>query len=479
MTLQKWKNPLVTGTVILTLTGLLSRFIGFFYRIFLSNIFGAEGMGIYQLISPVLALSFSLTVSGIQTAISKYVASETSTRDYKTSFRTLWAGFLLAMALSAACALYIYLYADWIAVTLLLEARTAPLLRIIALSIPMATVHSCINGYFYGIRKTAIPAVSQLAEQLCRVGSVYLIYYFCRQHNMKPTISFAVAGLVIGEGASMIVSVVAILARAHQVFPVRDYESGTSHTPGRAFCNGGFFRSARRSQTPLRTAPVWSIYRGIMGQLLRLAVPLSANRLVINLLQSIEAIYIPNRLMAHGLNNADALGVYGVLTGMSLPLILFPSAITNSISVLLLPIVSEADAAGNKAAVRRAIMTSIRYCLLLGFGCTAMFLLLGRPAGRLLFHSELAGSFILTLSFICPFMYIASTLNSILNGLGKTAQTFLFSVVSLLLRLLFVFIAIPVYGIKGYLWGTLASQMLQTFLCTVSALHISHKAHRA
>ena len=209
---------------------------------------------------------------------------------------------------------------------------------------------------------------------------------------------------------------------------------------------------------------------------MQLAVPLSANRLVLNLLQSIEAIYIPNKLMAYGLNNADALGVYGVLTGMSLPLILFPSAITNSISVLLLPIVSEADASGNTGAVKRAIVTSIRCCLLLGFGCTALFLLLGRPAGRLLFHSELAGSFILTLSFICPFMYIASTLGSILNGLGKTAQTFLYSVVSLLLRLLFVFIAIPHYGIKGYLWGMLASQMLQTLLCTVSALHISHRS---
>lgn len=471
MKLQKWKNPLVTGTVILTLTGLLSRFIGFFYRIFLSNVFGAEGMGIYQLISPVLALSFALTVSGIQTAISKYVASETSTHDYKTSFRTLWAGFLLAMALSIACALYIYLYADWIAATLLLESRTAPLLRIIALSIPMATVHSCINGYFYGIRKTAIPAISQLAEQICRVGSVYLIYHICRQYHTTPTISFAVVGLVIGESASMIVSVIAILSRAHQVFPARDYQSPTGLLSGRA---------QRTCQTSsVSSGALITVYRRIMGQLLQLAVPLSANRLIINLLQSIEAIYIPNRLMAYGLSNADALGVYGVLTGMSLPLILFPSAITNSISVLLLPIVSEADASGNKNAVRRAIMTSIRYCLLLGFGCTAMFLLIGRPAGRLLFHSELAGSFIITLSFICPFMYIASTLNSILNGLGKTAQTFLFSVVSLLLRLLFVFIAIPVYGIKGYLWGTLASQMLQTLLCTISALHISHTAHRA
>ena len=439
---RNWNTPLVTGTVILTLTGLLSRFIGFFYRIFLSNAFGAEGMGIYQLIAPVLALSFALTASGIQTAISKYVASETSTHDYHTSFRTLWAGFLMAMALSLACALGIYLYADGIAVAFLMERRTAPLLRIIALSIPMATVHSCINGYFYGIRRTAIPAFSQLAEQVFRVGSVYLIYYFFRQHDMKPTISFAVAGLVIGESASMIVSVVAILARAHHVFPAHD-----RRLPG---------------------APALSSYRRICGRLLQLAIPLSANRLVLNLLQSIEAIYIPNKLMAYGLNNADALGVYGVLTGMSLPLILFPSAITNSISVLLLPIVSEADASGNTGAVKRAIVTSIRYCLLLGFGCTALFLLLGRPAGRLLFHSELAGSFILTLSFICPFLYIASTLNSILNGLGKTAQTFAFSMLSLLFRLLFVFYAIPLFGIQGYLWGLLASQLLQTMLCILA-----------
>ncbi len=472
MTFKKWTHPLITGTAILTLTGLVSRFIGFFYRIFLSNVFGAEGMGIYQLISPVLALSFSLTVSGIQTAISKYVANETSTRDYKNSFRTLWAGFLLAMALSIACALTIYLYADQIAVTFLLEERTAPLLRIIALSIPMASVHSCINGYFYGIRKTAIPAFSQLAEQVCRVGSVYLIYFVCRKHGFVPTISFAVTGLVIGESASMIVSVVAILARAHHVFP-------NSKSAGRSFFHQHrptpVSGNARR-QASLPLSAVISVYRRITGQLLRLAVPLSANRLILNLLQSVEAIYIPNRLMAYGLDNADALGVYGVLTGMSLPLILFPSAITNSISVLLLPILSEADANGNQAAVKRAILTSIRSCLLLGFACTAMFLLFGRTAGRLLYGSELAGSFILTLSFLCPFMYIASMLNSILNGIGKTIQTFLFSVISLLLRLLFVFFAIPRFGIQGYLWGMLASQMLQTLLCTVSALCVSRKA---
>ena len=435
---MKRKNPLLIGTAILTVTGLLSRFIGFFYRIFLSKVFGAEGMGIYQLISPVLALSFSLTVSGMQTAISKYVASETTTHDYKTSFRTLWTGFLLSMDLSFGCMAYIYKYSDWIAVSFLLEARTAPLLRIISLSIPMATVHSCINGYFYGIKKTAVPALTQLSEQVVRVGSVYLIYY------------------VIGEGASMIVSIVAIISRSFQVF------NGSSRLHVSSPC-GYQLRS----------------YGQITENLLRLAVPLSANRIIINILQSIEAIYIPNKLMAYGLNNADALGVYGVLTGMSMPLILFPSAITNSISVLLLPIVSEADASGNQSAVTRAIWKSIKYCLLLGFGCTAAFLLFGRLAGRLLFNSELAGSFILTLSFICPFLYVASTLNSILNGLGKTALTFFYSILSLLVRLLFVFYAIPVYGIKGYLWGMLASQMVQTLLCTFSSLRVCKRNQSA
>lgn len=447
------KNPLFIGTVILTVTGLLSRFIGFFYRIFLSKVFGAEGMGIYQLISPVLALSFSLTVSGMQTAISKYVASETTTHDYKSSFRTLWVGFLLSMALSFGCMAFIYEYSEWIAVTFLLEKRTAPLLRIISLSIPMATVHSCINGYFYGIKKTAIPALSQLSEQVVRVGSVYLIYYICARHHMTPTIGFAVVGLVIGEAASMIVSAIAIIARSFKVFDRRACSRIIPSSNGRLLAS----------------------YRKIADNLLRLAIPLSTNRIIINMLQSIEAVFIPNKLMAYGLSNADALGVYGVLTGMSLPLILFPSAITNSISVLLLPIVSEADASGNQNTVTKAILKSIQYCFLLGFGCTAAFLAFGRMAGRLLYNSELAGSFILTLSFISPFLYIASTLNSILNGLGKTGLTFFYSILSLLVRLLFVFFAIPIWGIKGYLWGMLASQMLQTFLCMLSALRISRR----
>ena len=64
------RHPLIMGTIILTITGLISRIMGFYYRIYLTRLFGEEGMGIYQLLNPVLALAFSLTAAGYQTAAS-------------------------------------------------------------------------------------------------------------------------------------------------------------------------------------------------------------------------------------------------------------------------------------------------------------------------------------------------------------------------------------------------------------------------
>ena len=438
-------HPLVMGTVILTLTGFLSRFIGFFYRIFLSRVFGAEGMGIYQLIAPVLALSFALTVSGIQTAISKYVAREEKTGNYCASLRYLFTGFLAAMLLSILCAFFIYRYSEEIAIGFLKEERTAPLLRIISLSIPMATVHSCINGYFYGIKKTSIPSACQLMEQVIRVGSVYLIYAYFQKQGMQPTISFAVVGLVIGEAASMCVSLIAVKIHFNKILPIR-----------------------MSSLLCLKSTQFLSSFK----ELLSLAVPLSLNRVIINFLQSIEAIFIPQQLLKYGCSTSQALSVYGVLTGMALPLILFPGAITNSICVLLLPMVSEADAVGNRNKIAKAIQSSIRYGFLLGICFTAFFFFCGGFLGKLLYQNELSGEFILILSFLCPLMYIASTLNSILNGLGKTLETFLYSMVSLLVRLGFVFFLIPVYGIYGYLWGLLVSQLVQTVLCMIGVRKI-------
>lgn len=445
---MKKTHPLITGTIVLTITGMVSRLIGFFYRIYLSRLFGEEGMGIYQLLGPVTALTFSISAAGLQTAISKHVASETSTGDYHASARVVTVGLSASLVLSGLCTWFILQFSQWIAGSLLLEERTASMLRIIALSIPLGAVHSCINGYFYGVKKTGIPSATQLAEQLCRVACVYLAAHAADKLSVTPTINVAVIGLVIGEGFAMLISIAAILLR---------------------------FRKLSRSG---RTMSPANSHRTLQ-MLMSMAVPLSATRIVINLLQSVEAIYIPNRLQAYGYDTATALSVYGVLTGMALPLIFFPSAVTNSICVLLLPIISEAQESGKYQNIRRATRTAILFSSLFGGFCTLLFLAFGKTAGNLLFQSKLAGHFIMTLSFICPFLYLSATMSSILHGLGKTAVTFVLNVAALGIRLLFVFLLVPHHGIEGYLWGLLASHLSTTWLEVLAVKYYTRKMQAA
>ena len=313
---------------------------------------------------------------------------------------------------------------------------------VLAISIPFASLHACINGYFYGIKKTAIPAITQLAEQLVRVGSVYYLMYLSMQNGYTLTISCAVVGLVFGEIASMLISLIAIYVRFYHV----------------------------RTQIVL---PVFSEYIDFSKKIISLALPLSANRVVLNLLQSVEAIQIPNCLVKHGLSTSSSLSTYGVLMGMSFPLIFFPSALTNSLAVMLLPTISEAEATGNKTAIRHTITKTLHTCIGLGVVSTCGFLFFGKWLGIFLFSNETAGNYIMTLSFLCPFLYLTTTLNSILHGFGKTKITFCFSILSLGIRLLFVFFAIPLVGIRGYLYGLLLSELIHTLLLRIMVQRIA------
>lgn len=427
------KHPLIFGTILLTSTGFLSRVIGFFYRIYLSRLFGEEGMGIYQLLSPVLSLSFALTGAGYQTAISKLVAEQTA-REKRTSFRPLAVGLSVSLPLSLLCNLIVYRLADPIALQLLQEPRTVSMLRILSFSIPLSAVHACVNGHFYGVKKAGVPAASQLLEQAVRVGCVYVISTYNLSLGKALDISVAVLGLTVGEFFSMLLSIGAAwlcLGRERR-FP-------------------GKLRASARS--------LLATSGGLYGKLLAMAIPLTANRIVLNLLQSVESVSIPARLRLYGYDNVTALSVYGVLTGMAMPFIFFPNALTSSVAILLLPMISENYAVGDMDAVKRATVRTVKYCGLMGFACLCVFVLFGGWAGSTLFNSPLAGYFITALGFICPFLYLDTTLSSILQGLGMAGHIFALNVVCLLIRLGFVFLAIPKFGIAGYLWGLLASQL--------------------
>lgn len=425
------RHFLLKGTLLLTLSGFLTKIIGFIYRIFLSQKIGAQGMGIYQLIFPIYTLCYAIAVGGIQTAISRLTAAKAALKDEQGARDIFLLSTSLSAAISIATGFFLYRHANWFAIHFLFEEQCTPLLKILAFSLPFGVFHSCINGYFLARKKTSIPAIAQLIEQCFRVAASFVLFFIWLEKGIAITPKLAVFGLLAGEIAAWLF---------------------TGFIIWWDFCKAHYHLFSMT--TPFKK----------LKAILVLSFPLTCNRLLVNILHSIEAALIPGHLQLFGLDNGSALSIYGVLTGMALPLILFPSALTTALSTVLLPTVAENQALGNKENIRRSILLSIKYCLLLGFIAFIFFYTTGNLLGVLLFKNEFAGTFIKTLSFICPCLYLSGTLSSILNGLGATTQTFWLNTFGLCIRLFFVFFIIPYYGIPGYLWGLIISELFITLL---------------
>ena len=335
------KKLFIKGTLLLTFAGLLSRLMGFFYRIFLSHTIGAHGLGIFQLILPLQILIMSICASGIQTAISRLTAAEKVSKNPSRHISDYFVvGTVVSVVFSLVFSWFLYSYADFWAVQILKESQTSSLIRILSLSIPLSTLHTCISSYYLGRKQAGFPAGVQLLEQLFRTGGCYILYLICASQGRNITPAIAVGGNLIGEIASSFISLFAVSMH----FKVTHYN----------------IRNIRRPLSVLR-------------KLLHISVPLTMNKILLTLLGSIEVILIPARLQMSGFTPKDSLSVYGIFTGMALPLILFPATLTNSAATMLIPSITQLQTLGYQKRIQYVIGRIFRYCLLLGGSCLVFF----------------------------------------------------------------------------------------------------------
>ena len=158
------KHPVLIGTAILTCAGILSRLIGFFYRIFLSRTIGAQGLGIYQMIFPVYAFCLSGVTAGIQSALSRCCSAALSKGNPRKGWVFFLSGSGLSVGLSLIVSFFLYTRAPWISLHILHEIRCCELLQLLAFSLPLCSIHTCIHAWYFSTRRTTVPAVSQLLE---------------------------------------------------------------------------------------------------------------------------------------------------------------------------------------------------------------------------------------------------------------------------------------------------------------------------
>lgn len=423
-------NQIIKGTLILTISGILSRILGFLYRIFLSNLIGAEGMGIFQLIFPVLTFCVALSCGGIQIAVSRFVAESKSKSQ---SFLVLVGSIIMSLILSSITCLILYNFATPISIHIIKNGVCAQLLKYASVTIPMTAFHSCICGYYLGLKKTFVPATSTIIEQVAKLFSLYIIGTVWIGNGIKITPLIAVFSMVISEFIGVIFCIIAICSEKKYSFKIINL---------------------------LKTIKVT----------FSVSYVLTLNKLMLTFLQCIEAILIPLVLVKSGESTSNALSLYGILTGMAIPVITFPSAINASVSTMILPTIAEANTSDNPDKVKNTTELSLWFSMVTGIFCIGIFLFYGDFIGSNIFGHPQAGKFIQILAWLCPFMYLSITLGSILHGLGKTNTAFVHNVIGTFIKLGFLWFIVPQIGITGYLWGILISNL---FVTALHAIYVS------
>ena len=465
--MKKLKKNMFTSSIILIVSGLVTRILGFVYRIYMSNIIGSMGMGLYQLVIPIYTLVWSITCSGFNTTISKLTSSEKAKGNYGNIRRFLMQAICVTTLLSVGIAVVMFVFAEFIAGQLFNEPRIALSIQVLAFAVPFMAVGSSIRGYFYGLHDAMIPAISQVIEQVVRLFVVYLVATMFMGRGIEFTIAAMMTGVVAGEAIA-------------SVYVFCSYKDYNPKQPKVAWASDRF-RGDRPQAKPDRQtlrkirksfAQGRQVRRASLMTLIAMSVPLSLSRVSGSLLSTVENILIPQRLVLYGMTQSEALSEFGKLTGMAMPLIQLPSVVLVALSISLVPAISESLAVGNYNKINRTVSQTMLFSMVVGMGGTAVFIGFADVLGQLIYSQDIA-RMLVYLGLLSPFLYVNSLMTGILNGLGLQMFIFRNSLISSVIALGFIWFAIPIMGIYGFILGWLCSLLV---LCGINVYKIRQTA---
>ncbi len=420
------KKGIVEGAVILTAAGVITRIMGFVYRIYMSNIIGAEGMGLYQLIMPIYGLAWSIACSGFTTTVSKLTAQERAKNEYGNMGRILKLSVIITTVIGTLLSVLLFTSAGYISQYFLKDTRLTLPLQVVALAFPFMAAGTCVRGYFIGLREMTVPAVNQVLEQFVRMAVIYFLAGFFVPLGLTYACVAAVIGIVCEEAFSLLYVVFA-------------YKS--------------FKKKNKLTKRPTLTTPE------ALSMISVMALPLTLTRVSHSFLSTFENTLIPQRLQLYGYTANEAMSIFGKISGMAMPLIFFPSALLTSISITLIPSVSENVATKNYKHIKSTSAKCVLFAAITGICASCIFIVFSDKLGTVIYRQDLS-QMLLCLGIMCPFMYMQVIFSGILNGLGFQVFIFRNSMISSAINILFVYFAVPYKGINGFIFGWFVSLIL-------------------
>jgi len=432
------REKIIIGTLILSIATTSVRFVGMFFRIYLANTIGSEGIGLYQLILSFYFLMVTLATAGIRVAISKLISEELALKNYSNAKRVLHQSLCISIITGFAAGAVLYCFADYIGSSLLNDKRTVQALLYLAPSLPILAISNCYKGYFYALGKVTQPSIIQMTEQFVRIFLIIYLMDTCLPKGLE----YACGAIAIGMTAEEIFALIVVW-----LFYIMDKKPFAGKTQKKA--------------------------DNMVFKILGISLPLSATSNMNSILRTIENTLIPARLLLYGLPSETAISLYGMIKGMVLPLLFFPSSILTSLSSLLIPSVAGDNALANEKSVSKTLSQVIHFTAISGIWVVAVFVSFPEEIAMAVYNNRQVGTMIKLISYICPFMYLNMVISSALNALGEQISSFMVNTIESVLKISIIYVFVPIYGFDAYLFALFITTILNTVLYLFRLLQVS------
>ena len=414
---------------LMTLVALSLRGLGVAFNAYITKIIGAEALGLYTLLGSVYSFALTLALSGINLTTTRLVSDslgEKSTQKMRVSMQkcvcyALFFGILSSVAL--------FLLSETLSLHVLKDARLIKPLRLCAITLPLISLSACFNGYFTAVRRVYKNAIAQISEQLARIFFCAALLNIFFGRDMESCCIALVLGGALAEILSFSISLL------FYVFERQEREQDSEKVINE---------------------------NKITKKMLSIGLPLALSTYFRSALLSIEHILIPIGIEKSGANRTQSLIAYGTLQSMVMPLVLFPSAIIHSFSGLLVPELAELTIQNNKTEIKYVASRVCHLALAFAVGVSGIMIYFAQELGEGIYGTAEAGQYIRLVAHIIPIMYLDTTVDNMLKGLGEHIYTMAINIIDTLCSLVMVWILIPKMGIYGYIVLIIVSEIFNS-----------------
>lgn len=406
----------IYNSLLLTLSAVLMRAVGVGYNVYISNRVGAEVMGLYSLVTNVWGFALTLATSGINLAATRCVAEAGNDQaEIKSAMRKC---IIYSLSFGAGAAILLFCLSKPISLLWLDDPRAANPLRIMSVSLPAISVSSALSGYFSAVRRVWKSAAVQVTEQAIKIFGVA----FLLTPLMPLGVEYACIAIALGSAVAELLSFL--------VYAL-------------------FYRFERRKNADISINSNKAKY--LNKKIFSIALPIAFSTYIRSGLTTVEHILIPLGLREFGLDAAAALESYGVLSGMVLPVVLFPYALIYSFTGLLVPEVSGGIAAGEKRHIEYITSRVWRLTVIFGLCSVGVLAVCSKEFGEVLYSNQEVGKFIYILAPLMPLMYLDTVTDSLLKGMGEQVYTMNVNIADAAISVILVRLLVPKFGIIGYI----------------------------